>query len=740
MRPGGLQLKRSFYLVALAAILLVATSAVQSTHAAQVAGSHAPASFLPYAGSARAQATQTSVNYDEQLGMTFAQSFTSISYNVTAVLQTDSDGYGPAYLLNGVTNRGYWYQIGISYDWPGNVGYVPGWAVNYEVWDNAGNSIFPRNGGGGLANLTGPVNDGDKVLLSLGFSGGQVQMVVKDWNTGAAASEPYSAVGSTFIGLTTSSDSNGYFTGPMTEWYHVDPYYATDRAVTYSNPKVALTSALVWADEFNANTFTPLFGSEQPFTFTNPDEVLSFSTNGAVIHASAYTFITGALTQATLTLGYSVTGGGSGYSPPTLTYVFNGTTRTATLTGSLATYYADVGTSWSISVSLPGGSSSERWETSQTGGVAGSSLTRSVVYYHQFLASFDYRVSGGGTGYTAPSIQASAFGGTMSVEGNTSGWVDVGGAYAYPAVLPGSSTSERWASQSGAGTVVGSAPVTVQYVLQYGLTLSYSVVGGGFPGAPVVSGVQFGKAFSSPIANASTYFVDPGAAWNVTARLPNSNTQERWTTTQTASGTASAPATLAFSYYHQYSLAIAANPAAGGTTSQSGGWADAGSTVQLSQVASQGWRFVGWTGSGSGSYTGSSNSTNIVVGAPVNETAVYYPGLNIRAGADGAVAYTYGATSGTVRPGTSETVFAAPGTNVSLVATPSSFLYSFSGWGIGATGSSPSVTITLSSPTAVQGNFSTNVVAVGGISAVVIAAAVALAVVVRSRRKRPGQN
>jgi hypothetical protein len=37
---------------------------------------------------------------------------------VTAVAQTDaSSGYGPAYLLNGLTDKGYWYQVGLAWNW-----------------------------------------------------------------------------------------------------------------------------------------------------------------------------------------------------------------------------------------------------------------------------------------------------------------------------------------------------------------------------------------------------------------------------------------------------------------------------------------------------------------------------------------------------------------------------------------------------------------------------------------------
>jgi len=50
-----------------------------------------------------------SPNYDEQLGTTFTQDFSSLAYNVTALAQADADGYGPGYLLNGLTPEGYWY-------------------------------------------------------------------------------------------------------------------------------------------------------------------------------------------------------------------------------------------------------------------------------------------------------------------------------------------------------------------------------------------------------------------------------------------------------------------------------------------------------------------------------------------------------------------------------------------------------------------------------------------------------
>src|SRR5260370_31662468 len=82
-------------------------------------------------------------NYDEQLGLTFAQNATALSYNVTAVTQTDSYGYGPAYLLNGLTNYGDWYQAGFSFDCPFSAGgFILGIYFNYQGFNSTWPFLF----------------------------------------------------------------------------------------------------------------------------------------------------------------------------------------------------------------------------------------------------------------------------------------------------------------------------------------------------------------------------------------------------------------------------------------------------------------------------------------------------------------------------------------------------------------------------------------------------------------------
>ena len=236
--------------------------------------------------------------YNEMMGLTLTQNFTSLAYNVTAVAQTDGYGYGPAYVLNGLTDQGYWYQVDICYNWPKSYqigGYNKGFRFGYEVFDPAGNSIFPTVLPGNV-NFSGPVNDGDSVLLALNFSSGNVTMYDRDWNTGSTAQISYYAHGATyFMGLTKGrSNSNGFFTGLMTEWYHVDPYYGDIQKVTYSERITALSSAWMWILEFNVNTTQPsLFSKKTLVVYSNPTQLQYFSSNGATECSNAYEFITG---------------------------------------------------------------------------------------------------------------------------------------------------------------------------------------------------------------------------------------------------------------------------------------------------------------------------------------------------------------------------------------------------------------------------------------------------------------
>lgn len=195
----------------------------------------------------------TSTTYDEQLGMSLIQNYTALGYNVTAIAQTSgTSGTGPAYLLNGYSNTGYWYQVGLSWNWATTFyGYSPNkFQLVYEVFYPNGTSI---TNGGGLLTLSGPVNQGDDVLLNLYFKNNTVVFLVKDWNTGATGSTTFPAYGgaTTFVGTPYSfSSSEGFFTGLMTEWYGTTSSFPIQQKVTYSPYGYISSPAWLWGDEF----------------------------------------------------------------------------------------------------------------------------------------------------------------------------------------------------------------------------------------------------------------------------------------------------------------------------------------------------------------------------------------------------------------------------------------------------------------------------------------------------------
>jgi hypothetical protein len=142
----------------------------------------------------------------------------------------DQDGCGPVYLVNGVSDKGYWYQVGLGYDWGCN---LQGFWMIYQIFppnDTTGNS-----GAKGAIRFNGVVNSGDKVLLDLlPDSNGTLIMQAIDWNTGATAETTYSFENADiFVGSPTYK-KYGYFSGLMTEWERPVPYYGGEQQVIYS--------------------------------------------------------------------------------------------------------------------------------------------------------------------------------------------------------------------------------------------------------------------------------------------------------------------------------------------------------------------------------------------------------------------------------------------------------------------------------------------------------------------------
>lgn len=234
----------------------------------------------------------SSADYDDQLWLGFFQNFTSIQYNVTAVAQTDSFGFGPAYFLNGLTDKDMYYQIGVS--WNFRVRGEPDFEMVYQVWNATSRMPVYPSSNGSIARVKLPeIKDGGVVLLSLSFSNDTVVMKAYDWGSKTTRSASFGAFGASQFAYYFERPSH-FRSSLLTEWYHVLPYTCTDSRVVYSNTRHKLLFGWLNEDIWNftgaapTNWFT--CGSQcvlQPSHATN----LDFFNNNTLLFHKGYTAI-----------------------------------------------------------------------------------------------------------------------------------------------------------------------------------------------------------------------------------------------------------------------------------------------------------------------------------------------------------------------------------------------------------------------------------------------------------------
>ena len=141
-----------------------------------------------------------------QIGLVYKNNTAKLNYLVFAE-PTPKVSIGKkdwvAYELNGLTNKGIWYQCTLQYR--NNEGF----GLLYEIWGgaHAGPSVFLP--------FKGKVHANDKIDLELHIKNHVVYMNATDIDSGAFAKINFSDKGDTFVGKMTQQ---GYYTGIMTEF------------------------------------------------------------------------------------------------------------------------------------------------------------------------------------------------------------------------------------------------------------------------------------------------------------------------------------------------------------------------------------------------------------------------------------------------------------------------------------------------------------------------------------------
>lgn len=170
--------------------------------------------------------------FDQQAVLYEPTTIRSLSTNVTFSEISDGDGYGPAYLLNGLTNEGYWFQIGTAYNWSIQTGgYTVGPGIIYAEFTPNSTPNSPVQ----IRFVPAPIGPGDKVLLSLYFAGGAVVLGASDAQQSYRFSKSFDAMGANvFLGTRGASPPASFFSGWMTEWRHSGEYLGPTAWADYS--------------------------------------------------------------------------------------------------------------------------------------------------------------------------------------------------------------------------------------------------------------------------------------------------------------------------------------------------------------------------------------------------------------------------------------------------------------------------------------------------------------------------
>lgn len=266
---------------------------------------------------------------------------------------------------------------------------------------------------------------------------------------------------------------------------------------------------------------------------------------------------------------YSLTGGGT--PNPALSCYEYGSLSILALTTSSQSFWCDNGAVASATDPAPNSNSTDRWsDNAQDFTITSGGGTSTFAFYHQFALVYSYLVSGGVSGYSAPSLNCTQFGGSYSSALTVTAathWCDISQSWNITNPLSGSGSTERWQSPSAtSGTVTTNLTTTFTYYNQFKTTFGYADQ----DSSAIPSGSTIGSyiTFATPntidasssygVVSPSTAWVDAGTGFVTYQTYTTAGNSQRWDLLSSpATFTVSSSTTISEnSYAHQYSLTV----------------------------------------------------------------------------------------------------------------------------------------------------------------------------------------
>jgi hypothetical protein len=244
-----------------------------------------------------------------------------------------------------------------------------------------------------------------------------------------------------------------------------------------------------------------------------------------------------------------------------------------------------------------------------------SAVTETASWGHEYRLIMDTTI-----GTTDPSAEEN--------------WYDAGSTVQISATAPAATSDGRydWLGWTGTGsgsysgtdkpasiTMNGPITQTAAWKQEYYLTVTSSYGSPTPESGWVEAGESITASVTSPVSGPSSNTRYSCSGWTGTGSVSTSGTNTSTTFTMNE------PSSITWNWIAQYYLTMNTNF---GTVTPSSDWYDEGTTVQISTTAptptsDERYDWLGWTGTGSGSYSGTDKPASITMNGPITQTAAW---------------------------------------------------------------------------------------------------------------------